>query len=102
MSIPWKFEDAMPVIGSITEGPAWDGHHLFFTNIALDRVLRYEPKSERVTVWRTGTKGANGLNFDAGGRMFACEGRGRRIARYDPDGGTVTVVDALRGRRING
>src|SRR3989338_9107016 len=72
----WKFEDAIPVIGTITEGPAWDGRYLCFSNIALDRVLRFEPKTERVTVWRTGTAGANGLNFDASGRLFACEGRG--------------------------
>lgn len=98
----WKFEDAAPVIGSITEGPAWDGKHLYYTNIALDRVLRIDPATDRVTVWRTGTNGANGLNFDAQGRLFACEGRGRRIARYDPDGSTTTVVDRLRGRRING
>jgi gluconolactonase len=98
----WKFEDAIPMIGSITEGPAWDGTYLYFSNIALDRVLRYDPRTERVTVWRTETNGGNGLNFDARGRLFACEGRGRRIARYDPDGSTVTVVDRLRGRRING
>ncbi|MBM3959308.1 MAG: SMP-30/gluconolactonase/LRE family protein [SAR202 cluster bacterium] len=100
--MPWKFEDAIPVIGSITEGPAWDGEHLFFTNIALDRVLRFDPGSGVVSVFRTGTNGANGLNFDAQGRLYACEGRGRRIARYDPDGTSSTVVDRLHGRRING
>ena len=28
----WIFEDALPVIGSITEGNAWDGSRLLFAN----------------------------------------------------------------------
>lgn len=97
----WKFENAIPRIGTITEGPAWDGRLLHFTNIALDRVLTYDPKTRILEEERTGTAGANGLNFDADGRLYACEGRGRRIARYDPDGSSTTIVDSLDGRRIN-
>lgn len=98
----WKFEEAVPRIGSITEGPAWDGRRLLFTNIALDRVLAYDPVSTTISLFRSDTNGANGLNFDAEGRLYACEGGGRRIARYNPDGSADTIVDRLQGRRING
>ncbi|MEX0761810.1 MAG: SMP-30/gluconolactonase/LRE family protein [Dehalococcoidia bacterium] len=97
----WNFEDAIPVIGSITEGPAWDGNRLLFSNIAMDRTLSFDPATGVVSTWRTGTNGANGLNFDANGRLFACETRSRRIAHYAEGVEAVTVVDRLKGRRIN-
>ncbi|MDA1256223.1 MAG: SMP-30/gluconolactonase/LRE family protein [Chloroflexi bacterium] len=97
----WTFEDALPVIGSITEGAAWDGNRLLFTNIAMNRVLAYDPATGAVVTERTGTNAANGLNFDREGRLFACEGRGRRIARYDDGQPGVTIVDRLGGKRIN-
>ncbi len=97
----WTFEDALPVIGSITEGNAWDGSRLLFSNIAMDRMLAYDPAAGTVVTERTDTNGANGLNFDAQGRLFACEGRGRRIAMYEDGQPGVTVVDRLDGKRIN-
>ncbi|MFW6195183.1 MAG: SMP-30/gluconolactonase/LRE family protein [Chloroflexota bacterium] len=98
----WKFEDAIPMIGSITEGPAWDGRHLLFSNIAHDRVLSFDPQTRVLDTWRRGTNGANGLNFDSQGKLYACEGRGRRIARYDQDGSSHTVADSVDGQQING
>lgn len=102
MSSEWLFEDALPVIGSITEGNAWDGTRLLFTNIAMNRVLAYHPTSGTVVTERTETNGANGLNFDSQGTLFACEGRGRRIARYEDGQPGITVVDRLNGKRLNG
>jgi gluconolactonase len=97
----WNFEDAIPPIGTITEGPAWDGRYLYFANIAMSRVLRFDPATSVVSVWRTNTNSANGLNFDMQGRLFACEGGAHRIVLYGPDGATHVVVDRLNGRRIN-
>jgi len=98
----WTFEDALPVIGSITEGNAWDGSRLLFTNIAMNRLLAYDPATGTVVMERSGTNAANGLNFDAQGRLFACEGGGRRIAMYEDGKPGVTVVDRLNGKRLNG
>ena len=98
----WHFEDAIPMLGTITEGPAWDGRHLHFTHSALDRVLRYHPDTEKLDVFREDTSGVNGLNFDRDGRLFACETAARRIARYEPHGTAPTVADRVHGRRING
>jgi len=98
----WTFTDAIPPIGTITEGNAWNGTDLLFSNIAMNRVLRFNPESGLLSVERTGTNAANGLNYDAEGNLYACEGGGRRIARYNPDGSSDTIVDRLDGRRING
>ncbi len=42
----WKFEHAIPHLGTITEGPAWNGHNLLFSNIAMNRVLQLNPVME--------------------------------------------------------
>ena len=98
----WNFENAAPVIGSITEGNAWDGERMLYSNIAMDRIMIYDPRSGFVEVWRENTEGTNGLNFDSEGRLFGCSGNGRKIVRSDPNDDIVTIIDRLEGRRLNG
>ena len=98
----WKFENAAPVIGSITEGNAWNGELMLYSNIIMNRIMTYDPDTRLVEVWRENTEGTNGLNFDSEGRLFGCAGDGRRIVRFDPKGDMVTIADRLEGRRING
>ncbi len=98
----WQFEVLMPPMGVVAEGPAWDGRYVLFSAIQTNLILRYDTQTESIDVWRTGTHGANGLNFDKNGSLFACESQGRRIARYVDGMPTETVVDKLAGRRING
>ncbi|MEE8045365.1 MAG: hypothetical protein V3T49_00850, partial [Dehalococcoidia bacterium] len=97
----WKFENAAPVIGTITEGNAWDGERMLYSNIAMNRILSYNPESGLVEIFRENTEGTNGLNFDSEGRLFGCSGNGRKIVRFDPNGEMVTIADRLDGRRIN-
>jgi gluconolactonase len=97
----WKFEDAAPVIGSITEGNAWNGEKLLYSNIAMNRIMSLDVNSGLVEVWRENTEGTNGLNYDSEGRLFGCSGDGRKIVRFDPNGQTVTIADRVDGRRIN-
>jgi gluconolactonase len=86
---------------TLTEGPAWDGGGLLFTDIGNNRVLRYDPSSGSVETVRTGTNAANGLMLDRAGRLYACEGKGRRIVRYEPDGGVTVIADRYEGKRLN-
>jgi gluconolactonase len=97
----WKFEDAAPVIGSITEGNVWNGETLLYSNIAMNRIMSLDVNSGLVEVWREDTEGTNGLNYDSEGRLFGCSGDGRAIVRFDPNGQTVTIADRVDGRRIN-
>ena len=96
----WKFELIAGPFG-LTEGPAWDGEALLFTNIPNSRILRYNPKTGQCTEFRTGTNGANGLMFDKDRRLYACEGDGRRMVRYEPDGTTTVLADSFEGHRLN-
>ncbi len=96
----WQFETLLEPIG-LTEGPVWDGRSLLFTNIPNSRIMRYDPNSGEVSVWRESTNAANGLMLDGDGVVNACEGGGRRMVQYPEGGETVEVCAAYEGRRLN-
>ena len=85
----------------LTEGPAWDGGALLFTHIPGSRILRYQPETGEIDVYRDETHHANGLMFDKDGRLYACEAGGRCIARYNPDGSRDVIADSFEGKRLN-
>jgi gluconolactonase len=87
------------------EGPAWhpDGY-LLFEDVANNRTLKLDAAGQ-VSVYRAATDGANGLAFDGGGRLVACEGsadgRGRRLVRIEQDGRLTVLAERYGGRRLN-
>lgn len=98
----WKFELLRkPSAVPLTEGPVWDGEHIYFTHIRASLIMRYDPKSGAITEWRSGTNRTNGLAFDAQGRLFGCCSGGRSIVRFDPDGKNVVIADRLEGKKLS-
>ncbi len=90
--------------GEFTEGPAPapDGS-ILFTDIG-DRIMKFDPKTKQVSVFREKSGRANGLMFDAQGRLVACEGANggnRRVSITDPSGAVRTLADQWSGRRLN-
>tara|TARA_Y100001960_G_scaffold56425_1_gene58086 strand:- start:127 stop:1035 length:909 start_codon:yes stop_codon:yes gene_type:complete len=113
--MPWTFDQVAGPF-DFTEGPAWDGETVLFTDIPTSRILRYDPRSGETTVFRTGTNEANGLMFDRDGQLYACEGGdgvtfpkegqtytsdGRRMVRYEKDGWLTVICDQFEGQRFN-
>lgn len=99
----WHFEILVEPNG-LSEGPAWDGSGLLYTNIPNSRIMRYVPNASgkgSLSVFREGTNGANGLMFDKQGQLYGCEGDGRRIVRYERDGGVTVLCDNFEGKRLN-
>lgn len=98
----WRFEVVAGPFG-FTEGPAWDGRSLLFSDIPSSRILRFDTETRDVTTYRTGTAEGNGLMFDAGGRLYGCQGgsEGRRVVRYEEDGTQTVIADRFQGRRLN-
>ena len=86
---------------ALTEGPAWDGEAVLFTDIPNSRIMRYHPSSGQCTEYQTQTNQANGLMFDRDGRLYACEEAGRRVERYNSDGSRTILVDRFDGKRFN-
>lgn len=101
----WQFEMLDPAYGKVTEGPAWDGSGMLYTRIQQSKIMRYDPAAGTVSVWRENTNHANGLTFDAQGRLYACEGGdtpdARRVTRYESDGSVTVLADRFEGKRLN-
>ncbi|MBM3460157.1 MAG: SMP-30/gluconolactonase/LRE family protein [Armatimonadetes bacterium] len=98
----WEFEVVSGPHG-FTEGPAWDGSAVLFSDIPTNRILRYDPATGETTTFRENTHEGNGLMFDAQGRLYGCQGGsgGRRVVRYEPDGSVTVVADRFGGKRLN-
>jgi gluconolactonase len=101
----WTFEILDPAYGAVTEGPVWDGSGLLFTRIQQSRIMRYDPATGRISVYRENTNCANGLALDSQGRLYACEGGvtadARRVVRYEADGSVTVLADRYEGKRLN-
>jgi gluconolactonase len=104
------FTRTAPIKGGLTEGVcvAPDGS-LYFTDIPTGtdkgQILRYDPATNRTTVFTDDSGKANGLMFDARGGLIACEGSdfgGQRVSRWDVrTGRSETVADRYQGKRFN-
>src|SRR5688500_8771963 len=76
--------------GAFTEGPAQgpDGC-IYFSDIG-NRIMKFDPATGKTTEFRKPSGRANGLEFDAQGRLVACEGAniggGRRVSITDKGG----------------
>lgn len=95
---------------AFTEGPACDAEgHVYFTDIMNNRILVLDAGSKYFRVFREPSGRANGLLFDAQGRLLACEGNEfcpndghRRVTRTDMKTGKVEVLtDRFEGKRYN-
>ncbi|MGO9471129.1 MAG: SMP-30/gluconolactonase/LRE family protein [Isosphaeraceae bacterium] len=91
--------------GEFTEGGALaeDGS-ILFSDIG-NRIMRFDPKTGKTTVFREPSGRANGLVFDASGRLIVAEGAntrgGRRVSRTERDGTIRTLADRYEDKRFN-
>ena len=96
----WDFIAVQGPFGGTSEGPAWDGESLLFTHIPESKIYRFDPKTSTTEVYRENTNCANGLMFDESGNLYACEGGGRRVVRYDGDS-TEVLAESYEGSKFN-
>ena len=96
----WDFIAVQGPFGGTSEGPAWDGESLLFTHIPESKIYRFNPKTSTTEVFRENTNCANGLMFDESGTLYACEGGGRRVVRYESDS-TEVLAESYEGSRFN-
>ena len=90
-----------------SEGPAWhpDGF-LLFEDTPRNRTMRLDP-GDKVSVFREPSGRANGLAWDARGRLVVCEGDstpdgGRRVVRLDKTGKELQVLaERYQDKRLN-
>jgi gluconolactonase len=86
---------------TFTEGPAWDGSRLIFSDIHGDTVYVYSPGEGAPQVLYTPSANANGHTFDRQGRLLNAEHGSGEITRWTQEGGRKTIVAAYQGKRLN-
>src|SRR5262245_35509930 len=90
--------------GTFTEGPAYGpGGCIYFSDIG-NRIMKYDPATGQTTVYREPSGRSNGLDFDAQGRLVACEGAdggNRRVTITEKDGKVRPLAEKWQGKRFN-
>ena len=83
-----------------TEGPAWRGDQLLFTDIPANTIFQYTPGGPAPTIARMPSNNANGLAFDPADQLFAAEHGSRTVTRTT--GGTITTIAGeFEGKLLN-
>lgn len=86
---------------TFTEGPAWDGTRLIFSDIPGDAVHALTPGESPPQVLYAPSAMANGHTFDRTGRLLSAEHGSGAIARWTPEGGRQVVVERYEGRHLS-
>jgi gluconolactonase len=86
---------------TFTEGPAWDGARIIFSDIPGDAVHVLLPGEGAATVLYAPSANANGHTFDRQGRLINAEHGSGAITRWTPEGGRQVIVEAFEGKRLN-
>lgn len=86
------------------EGPAYsvDGGYLLLSDIPNNRLMKYDEKTGRFGVHKTGVNFTNGNVFDRQGRLISCEHSvTRRIVRTEKNGKQTVLADRYQDKRLN-
>ena len=85
-----------------TEGPLWHAaeRFLLFSDIPANKMRRWDENSG-MTVFRDPSGKSNGLTYDKGGHLIACEHANRRVSRTTADGEIITIASHYEGKRLN-
>lgn len=91
---------------TFSEGPAADAEgNVYFSDCPENRIFVYRPASGTTEIWKEPSGRANGMNFDAQGRLVVCcdgkDGGARAVRRYEPDGTVTTLASHYNGKLLN-
>ncbi|MFM9961683.1 MAG: SMP-30/gluconolactonase/LRE family protein, partial [Planctomycetaceae bacterium] len=76
-----------------TEGPAVnEAGEVFFTDLRTSQIFKVGLDG-KVSLFASDTGAANGLTFDADGRLYACATGRKQIVAYDPDGSREVILE---------
>ncbi len=88
-------------IFSFAEGPASDSNgNLFFSDITQNIIYKWSVDLE-LSVFRENTGGANGLYFDSGDNLLACEGSNQQIVSMDSSANVTILSDSYNSQSFN-
>jgi gluconolactonase len=93
---------------AFAEGPAADADgNVYFSDCPNDRIMLYRADGSAI-VWKQPSLRANGMNFDAQGRLVTCcaggatyAGGARAVLRYEHDGSVTNLASHYGGKPLN-
>jgi gluconolactonase len=93
---------------AFAEGPAADdAGNVYFSDCPNNRIMLYRADGSTV-VWKQPSQRANGMNFDAHGRLVTCcaggpdlPGGARSVLRYERDGSITNLASHYNGKPLN-
>jgi gluconolactonase len=84
-----------------TEGPTTDSDgNVYFTDVQAERIYKWNCADGMISLYRENTGRANGLLFDAKGRLVVCEMGNGRVALDDMKGNIKVLADSYKGKSI--
>ena len=91
---------------AFAEGPAADAvGDVYYSDCPNNRILVFRAATGKTEVWQEPSLRANGMNFDAQGRLVVCcdgkDGGARAVRRYEPDGSITTLASHFDGKKLN-
>lgn len=86
---------------TFTEGPAWDGERLIFSDIPGDAVHVLTPGEGDALLLYAPSMNANGHTFDREGRLINAEHGSGAVTRWTPMSGRRTIIAQYQGKRLN-
>jgi gluconolactonase len=87
---------------TFTEGPAADAEgNVYFTDIPNSCIWKWTWQDGKISLYREKTGEANGLIFDAKGRMVVCEMGNSRVTRDDMKGNITVLADSWNGKKLH-
>jgi gluconolactonase len=91
--------------GEFTEGPAYGPDRCIYFSDIGNRIMRHDPATGKTSVFRDPSGRANGMDFDAEGRLVVAEGANtggnRRVTRTEKDGSIKVLANRWNGKRLN-
>lgn len=84
-----------------TEGPAVNSiGYLYFSDIPNNKIYKWTPETGLAQVSEN-VANSNGLYFNRGDELLACEMKARRISRMNKDGEMEVITDEYEGKKYN-
>jgi gluconolactonase len=84
------------------EGPAADADgNIYFVDITAERIYKWTWADGKITLYKEKTAKANGMIFDAKGRLVICEMGNNRVVRDDLKGNVTVLADSYNGKKLH-
>ncbi|XOV92529.1 MAG: SMP-30/gluconolactonase/LRE family protein [Bacteroidota bacterium] len=85
-----------------TEGPAVDANGIvYFTNIPVNKILKWDPSAKDLSVFTDKSNGTNGLRFTPDGDLLMCEGVSGKVTRLDiASGNKIILAETFNGKGL--